>query len=226
MGFFDGPSIVTNGLVLSLDAADQNSYSGSGTTWRDLSGNNNTGTLVNTPTFSTVNGGSIIFNGTTQYISTTSQIINITTNWSVNVWFKTTGSTNLGSLVVRGSATETIQWRCELQNTTGKINFVMRNSGDQSILGTTSTNNTGWHMATYTNSSSLVTVYMDSIAENSGTITNLTDVATNIILGRLGNSTGPYYYNGNIATTQLYNRALSATEIAQNYNAQKSRFGL
>jgi hypothetical protein len=54
--------IVTNGLVLSLDAADKNSYPGSGTVWSDLSGNNNNNTLVATPTFSSANGGSLVFN--------------------------------------------------------------------------------------------------------------------------------------------------------------------
>ena len=61
--------IINNGLVLSLDAADKNSYPGSGTVWSDLSGNNNTGSLINTPTFSNINGGSFLFNGTNQSVS-------------------------------------------------------------------------------------------------------------------------------------------------------------
>ena len=70
MGFYDGPSIVTNGLVLSLDAADKNSYPGSGTVWTDLSGNNIIGTLTNGPTFNSQNGGSIFTDGTDDWIST------------------------------------------------------------------------------------------------------------------------------------------------------------
>ncbi len=66
--------IVTNGLVLALNAADKNSYPGSGTAWRDVSGNNNSGTLTNTPTFNSGNGGSIVFNGTNQYIEVTPPI--------------------------------------------------------------------------------------------------------------------------------------------------------
>jgi hypothetical protein len=63
-----GPKTVTNGLVLCLDAADKNSYSGTGTTWTDLTGNGNNGTLTNGPTFNSANGGSISFDGTNDYI--------------------------------------------------------------------------------------------------------------------------------------------------------------
>ena len=62
-----GPDLVQNGLVLALDAADKNSYVGSGTTWRDLSGNSNNGTLINSPTFSGGNGGNFSFDGADDY---------------------------------------------------------------------------------------------------------------------------------------------------------------
>ncbi len=63
-----GPDLITNGLVLALDAADKNSYLGSGTSWYDLSGNGNTGALTNSPTFNSSNGGSIAFDGTNQCV--------------------------------------------------------------------------------------------------------------------------------------------------------------
>ncbi len=219
--------IVTNGLVLHLDAAQLLSYTSGSSTWSDLSGNGGVGTLTNGPTFSAANGGSIVFDGTNDYVQTSASVIDIASNWSTNLWFKTSGSTNIGSLVVRGTAAENTQWRCEVQASTGKVNFVMRNPSDQSILGTTSTNDNKWHMATYTNTGGLVRIYLDGNLENSGTITSLADIAsTNLVLGRLGNSTGPYYYNGSIAQTFIYNKALSAAEILQNYNATKTRFGL
>jgi hypothetical protein len=68
MAISRGPKIVTNGLVLALDAADRNSYVSGSTTWNDLSGYNYNGTLTNSPTFSNTNGGIISFNGTSQYI--------------------------------------------------------------------------------------------------------------------------------------------------------------
>ncbi len=225
--YSNGPKIVTDGLVLCLDAGNSKSYPGSGTVWTDISRNGNSGTLTNGPTFDGANIGSIVFDGTNDYVQTSASVINIASNWSTNLWFKTNGSTNIGSLVVRGTAGENTQWRCEVQASTGKVNFVMRNPSDQSILGTTSTNDNKWHMATYTNTGGLVRIYLDGNLENSGTITNLADIAsTNLVLGRLGNSTGPYYYNGSIAQTFIYNKALSATEILQNYNATKGRYGL
>ena len=69
MAISRGPKIVTNGLVLALDAADKNSYVGSGTTWKDLSGNSFNGTLTNGPTFSNTNGGAIVFDGTNDYVN-------------------------------------------------------------------------------------------------------------------------------------------------------------
>lgn len=134
MAYVNGPQAITSGLVLYLDAANQKSYSGSGTTWADLSGNNYTNTLRNSPTFSGDNGGSITFNGSTQYTDSSVGLINPTTNWTVNVWYKTAGSSILGPLLVRGNLAETYQWRCELEST-GKIRFLMRNPSDQSVLG-------------------------------------------------------------------------------------------
>ena len=68
MALGHGPTVVTNGLVLALDAADRNSYPGSGTAWTDISGRGNTGTLTNGPTYSSANGGSIVFDGTNDYV--------------------------------------------------------------------------------------------------------------------------------------------------------------
>ena len=68
MGLAHSPSLVMNGLVLALDAANPKSYPGSGTTWTDLSGRGNTGTLTNGPTYSSANGGSLVFDGTNDYV--------------------------------------------------------------------------------------------------------------------------------------------------------------
>ena len=82
MAFGNGPSIVTNGLVLSLDAADRNSYPGSGTTWRDLSGRDNNGTLINGPTFDSANGGNIVCDGINDYILQTTPTL---TTYSIEI---------------------------------------------------------------------------------------------------------------------------------------------
>lgn len=78
-----------NGLVLCLDAGNTKSYPGSGTTWTDLSGRGNTGTLTNGPTYSSANGGSIVFDGTNDYVSTNYTQTSVT-GYTIDVWFKST----------------------------------------------------------------------------------------------------------------------------------------
>ena len=83
------PSIVTSGLVLNLDAANMKSYPRSGTTWRDLSGLGNNGTLTNGPTFNSQNGGSIVFDGVDDYASINNTIGNFgTSDFTINFFFK------------------------------------------------------------------------------------------------------------------------------------------
>ena len=83
------PKIITNGLVLSLDAANNKSYPRSGTTWSDLSGNSNTGTLTNGPTFSSANGGSIVFDGVDDYISgTNNSSLQLLNDLTIGAWVK------------------------------------------------------------------------------------------------------------------------------------------
>jgi hypothetical protein len=87
MAFYRGPKIVTNGLVLALDAANTKSYVSGSTTWRDLSGNNNSGSLVNGPTFNNANGGSIVFDGTNDYVDVSNSTSLNPTTISIGAWF-------------------------------------------------------------------------------------------------------------------------------------------
>ena len=89
MALSHSPRIVTNGLVLALDAANIKSYPGSGTTWTDLSGIGNNGTLTNGPTYSSANGGSLVFNGTDNYVSLPANSINTNADLTLNYWVKT-----------------------------------------------------------------------------------------------------------------------------------------
>ena len=95
MGFGNGPRIVSNGLVLALDAADKNSYPGSGITWRDVSGNNNNGTLTNGPTFDSSNGGSIVFDGTNDFVTGSIGSINAPFTFSVFGKFNNVSQTRI-----------------------------------------------------------------------------------------------------------------------------------
>ena len=88
MGLSHSPRIVTDGLVFCVDAGDKMSYPGAGTTWTDLSKNRNNGTLTNGPTFDSANGGSIVFDGTDDYVNFGSQTWDISTNLTIDFFIK------------------------------------------------------------------------------------------------------------------------------------------
>ena len=210
--------IVTNGLVLALDAADKNSYVGSGTTWTDLSGNGNTGTLVNSPTFNSGNQGSLVFNGTTQYASfTTAPIITV---GSTSIWFNTS---NAGSSY-RALINRSQSWGLFLLD-----NILVTYDWGNNLNRTTNLNvATGtWQNAVLTFSeitgtpSNNAIIYLNGTSVLTTTIKNSSPLAFQIAAQNAGQT-----FSGNIANAQVYNRVLSATEVAQNYNALKSRFNL
>ena len=244
MAFGNGPRIVTSGLVLSLDAADQNSYPGSGTVWSDLSGNNNTVTMFNTPTFNSENGGAIVFNGTTQYINN-GNILNptATTPFSVSVWFRTLSTgTAVQNLVSKELITGTFAgWQLGLNTSSGSAPDVgkvgiclVSNTTEVMRKITTATYNDGlWYNATFTYDGSrnrtgmllyingaLPTVIDQDLTAITATIQN----GSNYNIASRNNFN--QLYEGDIANVIHYNRVISANEIFQNYIAQKSRFGL
>ena len=227
MATIGGANIVINGLVLELDAASKNSYPGSGTTWNDLSGNNNNGTLINSPTFSSTNEGIFIFNGTTQNISLPSSLTRLNTNYSIGVWFLPTRV---------ASSYLTSDWSFSGRNynvtteTNNKIQLTIGNgstSQDTGLQSSLTLTTNAWHHATFVVNSTTRTIYMNGVFDNSavgsysgGVTSNARNIATSF------DRNAADFFQGNIATTQFYNRSLSATEVLQNYNATKSRFNL
>ena len=238
--------IVTDGLVLALDAADRNSYPGSGTTWRDLSANNYNGSLVNGPTFNSANGGSIVFDGTDDFVNN-GNILDTdgTSPFSVSVWFITsstaTGAKSLVSKCILDSPFT--GWQLGLNTTAaapgdiGKVGIaIVSNTTEVMRKLTTATYNNGiWHNAVFTYSGSKTRAGMllyinGSLAvvteSDSSSIVNTISNASNYNIGGRNNQAGQVFSAGNIANVTHYNRVLSASEILQNYNAQKSRFNL
>jgi len=221
MSFGNGPRIVTNGLALSLDAADKNSYPGSGTTWTDLSGNNSNGTLVNSPTFSSANGGTIAFNGTSQYVTDT---INIASSaFTIICWVYPNVTPASNTFFSVGTASQTRQAIHLRMVTNTSFLFGMYNDD----LSATVTGVTGvWNCFSVTLTTGFVqSTYQNGIFNTSRTAGGYYVGTTTCNIGRFGLSAAEYV-NGNISIVQVYNRALSATEISQNYNATKSRFNL
>jgi hypothetical protein len=228
MGFYDGSKIITDGLVLSLDAADLNSYPGSGTVWNDLSGNSNNCTLVNSPTFTSANQGNFLLNGSNQNITVPITSIPTGNQISISFWSKLTNISPTFSSIIEGvDATN-----ARVVNIHAPFDFnaiVYWDCGGDRIQSSALTvaQRTGWHHYTCTKNATtgIMVVYLDNSTLISGTGKILSMIAcTTVKIGSYYNNTN--YYAGNVSLFSIYNRALSADEVSQNYNAQKSRFGL
>ena len=227
MAFGNGPRVVTDGLVLTLDASDRNSYPGSGTTWFDVSGNNYSGSLTNGPTFSSNNAGYIIFDGADDYFIRTDSTLKNYTTITANMWvypsstksFETYFSYNANEGVlsqgwgVRRNGTLSVfsYW-----GGTGNTGIKLYQNG---ILLSTSSLNSGETPANMNGVWQMVTLVATGVS-SWNTHNNLTFAIRSDFVGFTNTA------NMRAAAFNLYNRELSATEILQNYNAQKSRFGL
>ena len=223
-----GPRTVTNGLVLALDAADKNSYIGSGTSWRDLSGNNYTSTLTNGPTFSNSNGGSILFDGTNDYVVSSNFTPNFSTK-TLSGWVKLSSVSQQGGGVVTLQSTDGLVFDSIVYNETGQgWGFGSNGFSRTNWSGVSETSTSVWVNITATYENSNYRMYRNGIL-----IYTLTSFGalnfnfnSNVQLAYRHLGGGSAFLAGNIATTSLYNRALTATEVLQNYNATKTRFGL
>jgi len=163
------PRIVTGGLVLALDAADKNSYVGSGTTWKDLSGNANNGTLTNGPTFSNVNGGVIVLDGTDDYVSLTSTDSLRPSNVTLSVWFNRNNSTIVGNEAIAESR-KSLWISYGFHISSGGINWYIGYT--DSFPYSTSVNAVGnyidgnWHNVVGTYDKQNLKIYVDGVLKN------------------------------------------------------------
>jgi len=239
MAFNYSPKVVTDGLVLYLDAANNRSYPGSGTTWTDLSRGGNNGTLVNGPTFNSGNGGSIVFDGTNDYIQTPIQTIS--RPWTFSTWFNFTSLTaNGGFNTFFGQDTSvsiprgTFYFQKAGITTEGveanKVNFSIVKT-DGSIVPTNGLNVlqiNKWYNYTAVLTTTNISLYENGILQNTTTNSDsFITPNTNVVLNAgYYNNNVTDYWPGKSSIFQMYNRALSATEVLQNYNATKTRFGL
>jgi hypothetical protein len=232
MAFGNGPKIVTEGLVLALDAADRNSYVSGSTTWFDLSGNGNNGTLVSGSTFNSANGGSIVFDGADDYavVGSFNQLPTGSSARTVNIWFNpnvTTWQSNINNLFFYGTAganggTFGIDF-----DTYPNMDVYTWGGAGRDIIFSTTFPQTGWsNLSVVYNGGTTLSIYENSRNTQNVTVTALSTTNTSVWIGSINPSFQSWYYDGRISNIQIYNRALSATEILQNYDATKTRFGL
>jgi len=224
-----GPDGISNGCVLALDAANKISYPGSGTSWIDLSGRANNGTLTNGPTFNAGNGGNIVFDGVDDYadLGTNSSLINLTNNITVESWIKTSVPTSRLTIYGNGYSGTGMMFGTSANTPGGLEVYYPTIFVAYSTAGVLQSN--VWQHVVYTrNGSGLNThaFYINGISQSVTQTANGGDSwgtsGTNRYLGlRSG-----VMFNGQISLSKVYNRALTAAEVLQNYNSTKSRFGL
>jgi hypothetical protein len=208
------PNIVRNGLLLNLDAGNVFSYNGTGTTWRDLTGNGNHATLINSPTYSSLGGGSILFNGSNSYA--TGNIQNSST-FTISVWGYNLTNTVIGGSFMSTATSPSTAPNSFLQLGGGTIPFQFNSS----YLNFSNATKNQWVMLTGVQLATTQQLYINGSSVNTAAATTILGDYYNI-----GRRTDGVYLNTYIAAAQIYNRNLSATEVAQNYNATKNRFGL
>jgi hypothetical protein len=220
-----GPNTVTSGLVLELDAGNIKSYPGTGTTWFDKSGNANNGTLTNGPTFNTGSLGSIVFDGVDDYVNTTfkaSISIDNGNPFTISAFFKT-GNMTQQMLV---ACPDSPRFYIEVFNRSGVLVShwgIGNNNNSSTSTAIINLNQIYNYVTTY--DGNIAKGYLNGVLTDTDTIGSQSYNTNFLQIGKYA-SFLPLYFLGSIYTTQIYNRALSAQEVLQNYNATKSRFNL
>lgn len=214
--------IVTNGLVLNLDAGNPSSYSGTGTTWYDISGNGYIGTLNNGPTYNSANQGSIVFDGTNDYVDF-GNILNFgTSDFTIEIWCKKSAGGSTYPKVFSKGYYQSGGWTLM---TFGSALYFGWGNPEVLVQYTFPYNlNNVWVHGVVVRSSNTITVYGNGIAGTPANITNNLSSNYNLRIGNNGALDEPW--NGNVGVARIYNRALSAAEITQNYDALKYRYGV
>jgi len=219
-----GSSIVTAGLVLNLDAGNPASYPGTGTTWTSLAGNNYSGSLLNGTAFSSTNGGNLVFDGVDDYVNVTE--IGQLTRFSIESWFRPTAyPSNYAAVIasVYPGTNATVNFKIGYQDGTGMTGGTY--IGGWFHTPTVPTTLNTWQQVIFTYDGSGLAIYSNGVSGGSNAFTGTPNSGgAGIRIGRRWDL--PDSFIGNIAITRIYNRALSAAEILQNYNVDKSRFGL
>jgi hypothetical protein len=231
-----GGDIVRDGLVLLLDAANPRSYLSGSTTWTDLSGNENNGTLINGPTFNSGNGGSIVFDGVNDYVSMNNKnppsinstflngltigfIIKLTDPFPITFDGRTILTRNSGGI---GSNA----FNLSIQSNR-KLRFWINNTSTLPFSNTTlNTNQIYIGSLVLNRTTNITSFYLQGVLDSNTNYSPSLSTSTHTIFN-IGYWGAPSWeFPGNIYNISFYNRALSATEISQNFNATRSRFGI
>jgi hypothetical protein len=227
-----GPKVVTDGLVLCLDAANTKSYPGSGEIWKDINNYGYNGTLVNGPTFSTEGKGCIVFDGVDDYLVRSDASLQTYTTITANIWMYVLSSTDFQTYFSykadQGGLTAgwgVRRWQIADTNNTYQYWGGTGNSGiklykNGTLIASTNSNFGLAYGYDIINSWCLVTLVATNV---SSWFPNSSNFTLGIRSDILSDSVKTNYKVGYFS---LYNRELSSTEVLQNYNALKARYGL
>jgi hypothetical protein len=223
IGLIPDLAVVRTGLQLYLDAGNASSYSGSGTSWNDLSGNGRNGTLTNGPTYSATNGGSIVFDGSNDFVQCTGSLT--VTAATFVTWIRRNGNQGQydGILYSRGTNTTGMQFSSSNQlgyNWNDTVSTYNWNSG---LIVPDAT----WCMIAVSVTSTAATAYLcqaSGITTATNTFSHTSSVLNDIKIA--WDDAAARYFTGNIAIAEIYNIALSADQISQNFAADRGRFGV
>jgi len=245
MSVFGGPDIVTDGLVLHLDAANSKSYPGSGNTWYDLSGHDHHVIKDSTYQPSHNSNGYFSFTGG-QNFETQSASISFSSEITMICWYRQTGAG------LTGSAPRLLEMSISTSNQSPAYGHAIVVDTDYSVRGWVDTQGTvaarieqldsgplpsnTWRMLTYTyagTSGSSKMYYNGTVQNLTRTVpsssSNLDDISI-ITIGAISDYStyqhNQHYFVGDISMCHVYNKALSAAEIRKNFEAVKGRFGL
>ena len=231
MSSIGGPATVTSGLVLELDAGNIKSYPTTGTTWFDKSGLGNNGTLTNGPTFNTGSLGSIVFDGVDDYVSVPKQTAFVNASqFTMMAWMKRRLSSSKVILYQGVEASNDVAFELwndgfayfEVGNATNSYANISNTSTDWQYLTMvfdgTQTGNSN-RLKCYINGSLLAVSYSGTIPSTSGPSNSVFSIGNSQGIG--GN-----FSDGNVAQVFIYNRAISSSEVQQNFNATRARFGI
>jgi len=223
MSTYYGPKTVTDGLQVCIDAGNSKSYPGSGTLWADISGYNNNGTLTNSPTFNSANGGSIVFDGVgpQQKRVLMASAIDTNSSFTLEFWAMRTNDSSSGTLISGNGPNSYFVIRM-LSSAVSLVKSFVAELGNFGATSATVINTI--NQVVVMRSGTTYTCYTNGILRSTLTI-NQTYTTTAPALGIYDASNNEPFI-GRIYKFSHYNRALTAQEVAQNYNALKGRYGL
>ena len=230
--YYNDTNIVRNGLIFYVDGGLISSYPGSGTTWTDISGAGNNGTLNNGAVFSTSNGGYIQFDGTDDYVNigVDKSCNRFTADFTVSTWVNrsNTGGTwgNIIGDYYTNSTGNALEWQIMISNAAQLFVYNVTNGYVISPIASGYSTNT-WINVVLSRVGSTITLYANSNIVTSVTNTTTFGSATgNLNIGIDGNNSSEPL-TGNIANVLIYkNKGLSTSEVLQNFNANRRRFNI